>query len=263
MTGISRPATVRRTAESRQDAPVVAAMPTPSASPEPRVGIWARLAVIPILWFSAALALTIDMPVARFWRSVKTPGFVVDILESGESFGNGAGVVLLILIVYRLGLIGPRAIPRFAMASLGSGLVADSFKLIIARTRPRELSTQQSILETFGDWWPSYKAATGWQSFPSAHVATAVGLACALSYVYPRGRWVFGSLAVLVAVQRQQTGAHFVSDTLAGAAIAWGAVMVLYHAPLFSTLLNRLEGVSSNCAPSTAPSGVPAPHRVN
>ncbi len=204
---------------------------------------WRNLAVIPCLWLAAAASLAIDLPVANFWRSVKTPGFVVDMLESAETFGNGAGVVLLIVVVYRLGVIGIRAVPRVALASLGSGLVADLFKLSIARTRPRMLSTQQSVFETFGAWWPSFKAETGVQSFPSAHVATAVGLAFALSYIYPRGRWVFGSLAMIVALQRLQTGAHFVSDTLAGAAIAWGAVMVLYHAPILSTALNRLERV--------------------
>jgi undecaprenyl-diphosphatase len=57
------------------------------------------------------------------------------------------------------------------------------------------------------------------QAFPSAHTATAFGLAIGLTWLYPRGRWLFATFAVLVACQRIQSGAHFLSDTFFGAAL--------------------------------------------
>jgi membrane-associated phospholipid phosphatase len=58
------------------------------------------------------------------------------------------------------------------------------------------------------------------QSFPSGHTATAVGLALALSSLYPGGRRLFALLAVLAASQRVLFDAHFLSDTLVAAGIA-------------------------------------------
>jgi membrane-associated phospholipid phosphatase len=44
-------------------------------------------------------------------------------------------------------------------------------------------------------------------------------LAVALGWLYPRGRWLFAAFAVMVACQRMEGGAHYLSDTLVGAAI--------------------------------------------
>ena len=60
-----------------------------------------------------------------------------------------------------------------------------------------------------------------YQSFPSGHTATAVGLAVALACAYPRGRWFFAGMALLAACQRVGDGHHFLSDTLAGASVAF------------------------------------------
>jgi undecaprenyl-diphosphatase len=61
------------------------------------------------------------------------------------------------------------------------------------------------------------------QSFPSAHAATAVGLAIGLSALHPRGRWLFAAFALLAVVQRIEAQAHFSSDVLAGAAVGCAA----------------------------------------
>jgi membrane-associated phospholipid phosphatase len=189
--------------------------------------------------------LTIDLPVARFVQTHKTPGFVVDVLESAESFGNGAGVVLLLVAAYFLRTVGGGAMVRLSLVSLGSGLLADAFKLVIARTRPRNFDLHQGILESFGGWLPSANAHTAMQSFPSAHVATAVGLAYGLTYFYPRGKWVFASFTALVFFQRLQTGAHFVSDALAGMAVGWGVAVVLYRMPRVRSWFDSIESPPS------------------
>ncbi|MBL9125928.1 MAG: hypothetical protein JNG90_19960, partial [Planctomycetaceae bacterium] len=146
MNGSTRPVvSPARTDRTLATAPPVC-LPTGGHAANPPVRARA-LAVIPLLWLSAGAALAIDMPVARYWHGIDTPGFIVDVFESAETFGNGAGVVLILAVAVSLGGIGPRFLLRMALASLGSGLVADLFKLIIARARPREMDLQQSVLE--------------------------------------------------------------------------------------------------------------------
>jgi membrane-associated phospholipid phosphatase len=58
-------------------------------------------------------------------------------------------------------------------------------------------------------------------SFPSGHATLAFAAAAALSYAFPRLRFVFIPLAALTAVARVVQQAHFWSDALMGAALGW------------------------------------------
>src|SRR5207253_2508454 len=88
----------------------------------------------------------------------------------------------------------------------------------IARQRPAEMDLAKSAIETFLTWLPA-KHLHQTQSFPSAHTATTVGLAIGLSFLYPRGKWLFVALSVLAGIQRMQSQSHYLSDVLAGAVI--------------------------------------------
>src|SRR4029078_10475841 len=105
---------------------------------------------------------------------------------------------------------------------------ADTIKLFVARTRPHATHNLATVSYTFVAALPLLNIAAlkdGYghhvQSFPSAHAATAVGLAIALSHLYPRGRWLFAMFAALAMLQRLDAHAHYVSDILAGAALAF------------------------------------------
>ncbi len=87
--------------------------------------------------------------------------------------------------------------------------------MLVARTRPLAFDFHHDVWATFGRWLPATSVA---QSFPSGHTATAAGLALGLAAMYPKGRWLFLLLAVLVGCQRIECGAHFLSDVLCGAA---------------------------------------------
>ncbi len=112
------------------------------------------------------------------------------------------------------------ALPRLLTMSWGAGLTADMVKLSIRRLRPREFDYSGGVFDTFGPLW-NVGRGHGEQSFPSAHAASAVGLAVALSWLYPRGRILFAGLAILACMQRIATSAHFPSDVLAGAAVGY------------------------------------------
>jgi membrane-associated phospholipid phosphatase len=101
----------------------------------------------------------------------------------------------------------------------GAGLVADVLKMLVTRVRPYRFDFQGDVWSTFGEWLPIFGGGSRGQSFPSAHVATAMAFAIVLGALYPAGRRVFLVLTVLVACQRVESGFHYLSDVLVGAAV--------------------------------------------
>jgi undecaprenyl-diphosphatase len=179
-----------------------------------------------VLAVLAAVALLIDLPLARALDSLDIPYDFRHLVRLGEAFGWGGSVALIILAAALLDSRGWRVIPRLAVVALGSGLLADGIKLLIARRRPVVIDLTADVPATFLGWRPGLAAAElarigddGSHSFPSGHAATAAGLAVALAVIYPRGRWLFLALAALAAFQRIEVQAHFASDVLAGAAL--------------------------------------------
>ncbi len=119
--------------------------------------------------------------------------------------------------------------------------MADAVKLLLARTRPRAFDLAEPVLQTFIGWFRLGAGGSDHQAFPSGHVATAVGLALALGWAYPRGRWLFAGLAVLVACQRMQSDSHFLSDLLGAAALGFLAGWLFLPGGAWSGWLDRLE----------------------
>lgn len=204
----------------------------PSAAPlilgcRPRSA--SRLLALSFLFGVAAmLALSLDRTVAIWFQKHHLPGELARLVRLAEVFGWGGGVALIILTATRLDPRSWRIALPLAVHSFGAGLTADAIKLFVARTRPHATLDVASVSDTFVTALPLLNIdalKNGWghhvQSFPSAHAATAVGLAIALSTFYPRGRWLFAIFASLAMVQRLEAHAHYLSDVLAGAAIAF------------------------------------------
>lgn len=171
------------------------------------------------------LALFVDLPVFRFCSAGRIPGDLFRVLTWSELFAHGIGVALLAGTMFVLDPAKRVWIPRVLATSLGSGLAADLVKQIFARFRPNHFAAE-NVWETFAGCLPSIWPITGYstfdyrlQSFPSAHTAVATGLAIGLASVYPRGGYLFAFFAILAAGQRIASGAHFLSDTLGGAAV--------------------------------------------
>jgi membrane-associated phospholipid phosphatase len=141
------------------------------------------------------------------------------VLSLAEHFGRALGVLLIVPVIYVFDPGRRWAITRLLGVALGAGGLADLVKLLFARVRPNSFDFHGDVFSTFGEWLPLLHHNKAYQSFPSAHTATAVGLAAVLVWLYPRGRWMFVAMAVAVAGQRIATGYHYLSDTLWGAAI--------------------------------------------
>lgn len=167
------------------------------------------------------VSLAIDLPVADFARTGKQPRWVSELLENAEPFGHGIGTTLIVIAVLVLDPVRRRTPLPLLAGSLGAGMVANLAKLFVIRFRPRDIEVlPETVWSTFGGMW-SLSAGNSSQSFPSGHTATAVGLAVMLSAYYPRGRWFFTVMAILVGMQRIQCCAHFPSDVFAGAILGW------------------------------------------
>ena len=201
-----------RAAPLKIEPPAAAHSAAPSsARPWPR-----RL--IGTLLLAALGTLSIDMAVSRWCAAGNVPKNVHRLLEIAEDFGNGIGVGLIALAVFVLDPSRRRALVRVLTAAYGAGLAADGLKILVVRFRPRDLNLlKTSVMDSF-DGLVGFAVSRS-HSFPSAHTATGVGLAMLLAWLYPRGRWYFAFLAVLVGAQRVVVGAHFLSDVLVGAAL--------------------------------------------
>ncbi len=133
-----------------------------------------------------------------------------DVSDAVMMFASGSASGLLIFIA-ALGLL---VLPRKKDKVTGFLLLAAlevSYQLVhllkdmIARPRPADILTGVTAMAGVNDF-----------SMPSNHAATAFAVAFILSRSYGK-RWLFYSLAVLVAVSRVYLGVHFPSDVIAGA----------------------------------------------
>ena len=197
-------------------------MPLPDDRVSQRATDWLRSFRVPALFVVAATgALFIDIPVSRLFKEVRCPGLVVELLDRAEPFGHFFGAAMVLIAVVLLDPAMRRRIGWGIGATLGGGMLANIIKMLVQRTRPRASDLiDGTVWETFVGWVQRNISSNN-QSFPSGHTASAVGLAVLLAAWYPRGRWLFATVAALVGMHRIQHLAHFPSDVFAGAAAGW------------------------------------------
>ncbi|QDT63916.1 phosphatase PAP2 family protein [Calycomorphotria hydatis] len=192
---------------------------------------WRKLALflaLPVVLIIAAICvLPYDVLISKFCfvNPSSRIRFIEDILERFETFGHGVGVIAICIAVALLDRENRRAAITVATASLGGGILADIVKLVVGRTRPRGYDFESmSTWDTFQGVFQEFSVSGASHSFPSAHSATAAGLAFALCYFYPKGTGLFILSAVLVAYHRIHFGAHYASDVFVGLSLGylWG-----------------------------------------
>lgn len=112
----------------------------------------------------------------------------------------------------------------FAAVSL-SGLIINLIKMFIGRPRPFLYNRDSSI---YFDFDP-FPISAMWKSFPSGHTNTAFVVALCIGFFMPRLRTPLLALACIVAASRVYIGAHYPSDVLGGAFIAYLTTYSLRH----------------------------------
>jgi membrane-associated phospholipid phosphatase len=217
-------------------------MVAPLAASSKRPQFLRKLLCLPaVLAVLAGAALWLDLWVSRYFLAKPWRGDLGKLISLGEAFGYGGTAALIMLAAAVLDPRGWRILPRLAIAAYGAGLLADLIKLIVGRHRPLdEKVAPETVVSTFTDW-ANHQHVHLTQSFPSAHTATAVGLACGLSFLYPRGKWLFAALATLTGLQRMHSCEHYLSDVLAGAAVGTLVGLLATSKLSINNWLDRLE----------------------
>ncbi|MBI5391605.1 phosphatase PAP2 family protein [Candidatus Woesearchaeota archaeon] len=110
-------------------------------------------------------------------------------------------IVFILLAVFFLITKQKKNIPLLAIQLVVSGIIAYLLKIVVARPRPDVLVLGNHPITP---------------SFPSGH-ATAVFTVLPLIWkLYPKFKWVWLVIAMLVGYSRMYLGVHYGSDVLAG-----------------------------------------------
>jgi lipid A 4'-phosphatase len=197
-------------------------------SPARRLALWAAATALAV----ALSIVLLDRPAALFFHAQSEE--LRDVFRFITRFGVSTGYLVGAAIVFvalraaarakRFAAVADRiaaysALPLFFFASIAvSGLAVDLVKWVAGRARPKLLFSDGDYY--FG-WWGT---RSDFWSFPSGHTANAVAVALALSSIWPRCRAVAAIFAVLVAASRIIITAHYVSDVVMGAFLAFAIV---------------------------------------
>jgi membrane-associated phospholipid phosphatase len=103
-----------------------------------------------------------------------------------------------------------------------AGILGELLKLIVRRERPGTHDGAYGFHP-----WSDHPFSSRNFGMPSSHAVIAFSGAAALSVLFPEATCVWYALAIGCGVTRILSGAHFVSDVVAGAAIGIAIVAVL------------------------------------
>ncbi|MCX6168898.1 MAG: phosphatase PAP2 family protein [Ignavibacteriales bacterium] len=121
-----------------------------------------------------------------------------------------AYIILLLLLIIRGGRIG--RISAFFLILLV--ITTDQFssfflKNLFARVRPCNILPDLNVLVTCTESF----------SFPSSHAVNNFAAAMFFTKIFPKLKWTFFIVAVLIAFSRSYVGVHYPSDIIGGALI--------------------------------------------
>lgn len=214
-----------------------------------------RALITAILVLSGLFILTFgvmpwDVTLSTTALKWKMPGDLRRLMQFGEAFAHTLGCLVILGSLLWIDVKNRIKLWRVVAFVMICAATANAAKYFIPRSRPYTYQEvfPESTWETFGSPLTKSWFDEAVRSFPSGHSATAVAMAIGLSYVYPRGRWLFMSLALLAIAQRLFSAAHYASDLAAGATItcaltfAWIWLASRKHQQIDRTIDKALRG---------------------
>lgn len=199
-----------------------------------------------VLTLLAILVAPYDAAITGAINMTGETGDLRRIMALSEIFAHGFGVLIAIAFVLVFAPEKARRVPRLLSCLVLTAFSIHLIKHLVVRRRPQsfpevpELAAESWWLSNGGDnlvWNSEYLM----QSFPSGHSATAFCLALALCWMFPRGKYLFFSLAIMAMLQRVMFLAHWPSDCLFGAAVATMTAGNVFKAPLSDVLFAWIE----------------------
>jgi len=164
-----------------------------------------------------------DLEISQSVQKIKIPGDFRKAIGLTEAFGHSSGGIVIFSTLLWIDIKNRLQLWRAVLFTLICGLAANAAKLFVPRVRPHSLDQAEyeiaSGWQTWGVPWTGSWFEEQFRSFPSGHSATAVALAIGLTHVYPRGKWIFATIAAFACFQRLESSAHFLSDIMGGVVI--------------------------------------------
>ena len=167
------------------------------------------------------IALPHDITIAQFFEQGRLPRAIEDVLDRAETFAHGIGIAAILIVLFVTDISKRWAFPRVIFATISAGIAANCIKLLIGRLRPHSADLTAQISDTFTGLFPLFTVGSSHRGCPSAHTTVVFAFAVALCWLYPRGRHLFFAIAILAAMQRITSGAHFLSDVCWGASLGY------------------------------------------
>lgn len=132
-----------------------------------------------------------------------------------RDLGSPVATALIVVIVWIYDRRKWRASLVVVCAAAGTGALSWFIRALAGRYRP--------IVDDGANTWHLFRGF--WEtknlSWPSGHSTLAFATAAALSYLSPKGRALFITIAAGCAITRVVMQAHFYSDVIFGAALGW------------------------------------------
>ena len=186
-----------------------------------------------------------DIEISQSVQNIKIPGDLRKAIALSESFAHSSGGVVIFATLLWIDVKNRAKLWQAAFFTLICGIAANGAKLFVPRCRPHSLDQSEieilSSWQTWGTPWTGSWFDEQFRSFPSGHSATAVALAIGLTQVYPRGKWIFASLATVACLQRLVSNAHFLSDIMGGVMIPLAISIWYWKGSSFSKRDNDCE----------------------
>jgi membrane-associated phospholipid phosphatase len=190
------------------------------------------LALAPVL---GGLTMLVDRPVHAWLSGVRPGGDLRRELETLGQFGSFSTLLVAALVIGAVQTERLRRVLDWVFAALLGSLVFNAMKILIGRGRP-ELGDPYLFKGPTG----AHEAGDGevlralagtseLRAMPSSHTTHAVIAAVFLGAMYPRLRPVVYGWAALVGVLRVVHDAHWPSDVVVGALVAYPLAYVVTH----------------------------------
>lgn len=215
-----------------------------------RIGLFSGLFIL----IEALLYNFVDLRLAEFlWDVDDAYPWLIDIFRAYTDLGKGiynigAAAISVIGLAFAvrhprlspvkstLALWGTRAF--FALtALLTTGILVLLIKHIFGRARP----IMWQWLESYG--FRFFMNDASYWSFPSGHATTAFTVTFVLMAMFPRKSFLWLIFGVLLGLSRIMVNAHYLSDVIAGAALAWVGVHLVRKATTHSLYKKVKNGI--------------------
>lgn len=168
----------------------------------------------------------VDIPVAEFFhqsRLFRQPSKIITRLGNSGIWIVGAAIGIIYGFYKEEAKSYISKFLALVLSLAASGLLVTLLKIMVGRYRPRAWVHQG--IYSFDPFGVAYSKC----SFPSGHSQTIFAVMVSLAFIFPKGRWIFLGLALLVSATRIALTNHFISDVIVGAYIGTLMAILFYH----------------------------------